>query len=68
MKYFRNVYVKDYKSFPYSKLNGSKTLNYSGKIIYYIGELPDTYNSKTDIVFDCDCEFDEWRKLEKVFA
>lgn len=68
MKYFRNIYVKDYKKFPYSKLKGIKVLSYTGKIIYYEGEIPKGFNSKTDIVFDCECEYGEWRKLEKIFA
>lgn len=67
MKYFRNIYLKDYKKFPYAKLRGSKVLNYMGKIIPYNGEVPKDFDSKKDIIFDCECEFDEWRKVEKIF-
>lgn len=68
MKYFKNIYVKGYKKFPYSKLNGIKVLSYTGKIIFYDNELPKEFNTKEDIVFDCECEYGEWRKLEKIFA
>lgn len=64
---FRNVYVKGYDKFPYKNLSGKHILEYTGKIIYYKKTLPDSYNSKTDIVFDCDCEYCVWNKLVKVF-
>lgn len=67
MKYFRNVYVKGYDKFPYTKLSGSKVLYYTGKLIYYKGTLPKECVVGTDFVFDCDCEFSEWKKLNKIF-
>lgn len=68
MKAFRNIYVKDYTKFPYVKLTGKNVLNYTGKIIYYKGEVPSSFSSSAgDIVFDCDCEYEEWRKLNKIF-
>lgn len=67
LRSFKNIYVKDYKKFPYVKLTGSKTLNYTGKIIFYSGSVPITFEPASDIVFDCDCEFEEWSKLNKVF-
>lgn len=67
MRAVRNIYVKDQKQFPYHKLSGSKILTYTGKIFYYSGSLPSTFDAKEDIAFDCDCEYKEWQKIEKVF-
>ena len=68
MNAFRNVYVKDYQKFPYAKLTGKDVLNYRGKIIYYKGEVPSAFSpSEGDIVFDCDCEYGQWRKVNKIF-
>ena len=65
MKIYRNIYVKDYSKFPYQKLTGSNTLYYTGKIIY-VKSKPDSYDSKEDFYFDCDCEYPEWREIVKV--
>lgn len=67
MKAFRNIYVKDYQKFPYMKLTGTAILNYTGKIIFYTGSLPATFDHTQDMAFDCDCEFPSWGKLNKVF-
>lgn len=67
MKYFNNVYLKDYAKFPYSKLTGRDVLYYTGKIIPYKGTLPSEFDSKRDMAFDCECEFGSWRRLTKVF-
>lgn len=67
MRAVRNIYVKDAKTFPYQKLSGNKILTYTGKIIYYVGSIPKTFDSKQDFVFDCDCEYKEWQRLEKKF-
>jgi len=68
VKAFRNIFVKDYTKFPYQKLTGNDVLRYTGKINYYTGSTPDRFDSKQDILFDCDCEFGQWKRLEKVFS
>lgn len=65
-KIYRNVYVQGYKTFPYQKLSGRKTLMYRGKVMC-IDSIPDEYDSKQDILFDCDCDFSEWKNLKRVF-
>ena len=67
MKAFRNIYVKDRESFPYRMLSGKDVLNYTGKIIYYKFVIPSDYDSHQDIVFDCDCEYTQWRRLNRIF-
>lgn len=64
MKIYRDIYVKDYPKFPYQKLTGGNTLYYTGKI-YFVKTTPDTYDSRLDFYFDCDCEFSEWRNIVK---
>lgn len=66
MKIFRNIYVKDYKKFPYQKLSGKHTLYYSGKIICGITEYPTDFDYKKDYYFDCDCNFGDWKNIQRV--
>jgi hypothetical protein len=67
MKVFNNIYVKDYKKFPYTKLKGKSILHYKGAIKFYVGGVPEKYNSKEDLIIDCDCEFENWSQLKKIF-
>lgn len=67
LKIFRNIYIKDYKIFPYQKLTGRNTLYYSGKIFYNINTLPPDFNDKIDIYLNCDCDFPKWKNLKKIF-
>lgn len=66
MKIFRNIYVKDYKKFPYQKLSGKHTLYYNGKIICGIKEYPQDFDYKKDYYFDCDCNFEDWKNIQRV--
>ena len=68
MKAFRNVYVKDRESFPYRMLSGNDVLNYTGKIIYYKSVLPSDFDPHQDMAFDCDCEYGQWRRLNRIFS
>ncbi len=67
LKIFNNVYLKDYKSFPYQKLSGRKTLLYKGKIICGVKEKPKEFVEKKDLYIDCDCQFEDWKNLKRVF-
>ena len=67
LKIFNNIYVKDYKTFPYQKLSGRKTLLYRGKIICGVAETPKEYDSKKDLYIDCDCQFSDWKNLKRIF-
>lgn len=66
MKIYRNIYVKDYEKFPYQKLTGRNTLFYSGKIICGIKDTPEEYDPDHDFFFNCDCNFPNWKNLERV--
>ena len=66
MKIYRNIYVKDYKKFPYQKLSGRVTLLYSGKIICGVTSEPEEFDYKKDYYSDCDCNFGDWKNLQRV--
>lgn len=66
MKIYRNIYVKEFKRFPYQKLTGRRTLLYKGKIICGITEPPNDYDSKQDYFFDCDCNYGEWKNIQRI--
>lgn len=65
-KIYRNIYVRDYKKFPYQKLTGRQTLMYRGKIICGVTDTPDEYDSKCDYYFGCDCDYPKWKNLQRV--
>ena len=67
LKIFNNVYLKDYKKFPYQKLSGHKTLLYKGKVICGVISKPKEFDDKKDLYIDCDCQFGDWKNLQKVF-
>jgi len=67
MKVYRNIYVKDYSFFPYQKLTGKLTMKYNGIIICGINNTPKNYDADKDFYFNCDCEYGEWKNLERVF-
>ena len=61
---YRNIYTK-YKSFPYQKLTGTNTMYYTGEIITGVNGIPDGYDKDKDYYFSCDCNYPEWRKIQK---
>ena len=66
VKIYRDIYVKDYKKFPYQKLSGRKTLMYKGKIYCGITEKPKNFDEKQDLYMDCECNFTEWKNLQRI--
>jgi hypothetical protein len=63
---YRNIYVKDYKKFPYQLLSGRNTLLYKGKIYCDVSTLPKDYDPKQDIYINCDCDFSKWKNLKRI--
>lgn len=51
---------------PFHLIKGIKTLYYYGNIFYNIEELPNEYNNKLDLYFNCDCHYPEWKNIERV--
>lgn len=66
LKIYRNILLKNYKSFPYQKLSGRNTLLYSGKIIYNVTTKPDDFDSAKDLYITCDCEFSKWKNIKRI--
>lgn len=66
IKIYRNVYVKDYKRFPYQLLKGRNTLLYNGKVICGVSTLPKEYDEKKDLYINCDCDFSNWKNLKRI--
>ena len=66
VKIYRDIYVKDYKRFPYQKLSGRKTLMYKGKIYCDVSEKPKNFDPDKDFYFDCDCYFSDWKNLKRI--
>lgn len=63
---YRNIYLKNYKKFPYQMLHGRDTLYYTGKIICGVTSKPKDFTNK-DLYIDCDCDFARWKNLKRVF-
>ena len=66
VKIYRDIYVKDYKRFPYQKLSGRKTLMYRGKIYCGVSEKPKNFDEDKDLYMDCECNFTEWKNLQRI--
>lgn len=66
IKIYRDIYVKGYKRFPYQKLTGRKTLMYRGKIYCDISALPKNFDNDKDLYMDCECNFSEWKNLQRI--
>lgn len=66
IKIYRDIYVKGYKRFPYQKLSGRKTLMYRGKIYCDVSTLPKGFDKDKDLYMDCECNFSEWKNLQRI--
>ena len=66
LKIYRNILLKNYKSFPYQKLSGRNTLLYSGKIICNVKSKPDNFDDSKDLYITCDCDFSKWKNIKRI--
>jgi hypothetical protein len=66
IKIYRNIYVKDYKRFPYQMLSGRDTLLYKGKIFCDVAKPPKEYDPNKDYYITCDCDFSNWKNLKRI--
>ena len=66
LKIYRNIILKNYKSFPYQKLNGRNTLLYSGKIICNAANKPIDFDKNKDLYITCDCDFSKWKNIKRI--
>ena len=65
LKIYRNILLKDYKSFPYQKLTGRNTLLYSGKILCDVEHKPNDFDNNKDLYITCDCDFSKWKNIKR---